>query len=97
MSTHGRNINFNNVIYVTPQSSPTAVNPVLFSLNAPHIFKSRKGLGPLQLNFRSLRQHQKLDHIKILVSQADPDLLVLIESWLKKSVSDSDVTINDYN
>ncbi len=35
-------------------------------------------------------------HVKILVSQADPDVIVLTESLLKKSVNDLDVAINDY-
>ena len=54
-------------------------------------------MGFIHLNIRSLLQHDKLDHVKILVSQADPDVLILTESWLKKSTDDSIVTINDYN
>ena len=78
---------------------PAVDNPdmSLSKLNSPNILKSRKGLGFLHLNIRSLLQHNKLDHVKILVSQADPDVLVLTESWLKSSTHDSMVAINDYN
>ena len=32
-----------------------------------------------------------------MVSQADPDILVVTETWLTKSIADSDVSINSYN
>lgn len=32
-----------------------------------------------------------------MYSQADPDILVVTETWLKKSINNSDVSINGYN
>ena len=49
------------------------------------------------MNFRGLLQPEDLDHLTILVSQADPDILVLTEIWLEKSVYDSDATLNGFN
>ncbi len=56
-------------------------NPIdkAVSLDNPSTCKSRRGLGVLHLNIRSLSQHQKLDHVNILVTQADPDILILSE------------------
>ncbi len=67
------------------------------SLDNPGTFKSRKGLGVLHLNIRSLCPHQKLDHVNILISQADPDILILSETWLKNNVPDSVIAIKGYS
>lgn len=77
-------------------NSPHTIEPTVY-LNDPHTFKERKGLGLIHLNVRSILQPQKLDHLKILISQADPDILVLTESWLKKSDSDSSIALDQYN
>lgn len=55
------------------------------NVNNPYTFRNRKAVGLLHVNIRSLLQHQKLEHLKMLLSQADPDVLVLKESWLKKT------------
>lgn len=66
-------------------------------LNNPVAFSKRKGIGLIHLNIRSLLQRDKLDHLNILVTQANPDILVLSETWLKSEVNDSEVALNDYN
>ena len=66
-------------------------------LDNPHSFKSRNGLGVLHLNIRSLLKPERLDHLKILIHQADPDILVLTETWLKKSTSDSEISLSGFN
>lgn len=63
----------------------------------PHAFKSRNGLGLTHLNIRSLCKQLKLDHLRTLVSQSEPDILVLTETWLKQNVHHSDVSLNNYN
>lgn len=40
---------------------------------------------------------RKIGPFNILVSQADPDTLVVTETWLKKSRNNSDVSINGCN
>ena len=76
---------------------PTDSAPVSVFLSTPSAFKERRGLGLIHLNIRSLLQQHKLDHLKILVSQAEPDVLVLSETWLKKSDNDSSAAIQQYN
>ena len=89
-----------NLITVSPQPtlslSPNTDHTPIF-LNNPQTFKQRKGLGLIHLNVRSLLCHDKLDHIKILLSQTDADILVVSESWLKESVTDSSVALDHYN
>lgn len=57
-------------------------------------FKSRTGLGFIHLNVRSLVP--KTDMIKIWVNTTDADIMVLSETWLKKSVTDDLIFINGY-
>ena len=91
----------NNIIHITTQQPcrPTSsLLPVAIpTLNDPYSFKTRKGLGLVHLNIRSILKRHKLDHLKILISQSDPDILVLTESWLKQANSDSDITLDNYN
>ena len=52
--------------------------------------KSRScGLGLIHVNAKSLIS--KIAFIVTLASQTDADVLVITESWLKKSMPDSDV------
>ncbi len=60
-----------------------------------HAFKSKDGLGLMHLNIRSLCNQFKPDHLRILVSQTGPDILT--EIWLKQSVHDSEVSLQNYN
>lgn len=46
----------------------------------PTEFKNRKGLGFIHLNIRSIIQINKLDQPKILVTQTDPDIVILNET-----------------
>ena len=36
-------------------------------------------------------------YVNSLIQQANPDILVISESWLKKSDSDSDIDIDGFN
>lgn len=47
----------------------------------------------MHLNVRILLQKNK---IGFLISLTEPDVLILTESWLKKSISDAKVAINNY-
>lgn len=62
---------------------------------SPDTFKSRNGLGLIHLNIRSLLKN--LGSVKVVVLQTDPDILVLSESWLQKSINDCDVSLAGYN
>lgn len=58
-------------------------------------FKTRKGLGIVHLNARNL--FPKLDSLRIWISNSDPDIIVISESWLKNNVSDSVIYLHGYN
>lgn len=58
-------------------------------------FCSRRNLGFLHINSRSLLP--KLDQSKVWVHTANPDVLVISETWLKKSISNSEVNLSGYN
>ena len=75
-------INYDNLVYITTESHNNIDIPAKPSLNSPSALKSRKGLGFIHLNIRSLLKQEKLDHVKILVSETDADVVVLTESWL---------------
>lgn len=64
-------------------------------LATPSDFKSRSGLGVIHLNVRSLLP--KLDMVKIWAKSSDTDILVLSQTWLKKSITDKEVAIKGYN
>lgn len=68
---------------IEPNPGPT---PPCINLPTPSNFKERNGLGFLHMNDRSLVP--KMDLVRVSVSTSDPDVLVLSETWLKKSVSD---------
>lgn len=58
-------------------------------------FCSRKNLGFLHVNTRSLIS--KLDQLKLWVESTIPDVLVITETWLKKTIDDSSIIISGYN
>ncbi|KAL7865358.1 hypothetical protein SRHO_G00106050 [Serrasalmus rhombeus] len=59
-------------------------------------FKKRKGLGIIHLNIRSLIQKDRMDHLKILAAQSDPDIIVLTETWLRHCTNDEDIALNNF-
>lgn len=59
-------------------------------------FKRRLGLGIIHLNIKSLLQKDRMDHLKILVEQSDPDIIVLTETWLRHATKDKDVALNNF-
>lgn len=69
--------------------------PDINSVSAPTDFKSRSGLGVLNLNVWSLMP--KLDLIKIWVNSTNTDILVLSGTWLKKSITNKDIAIKGHN
>ena len=56
---------------------------------------SRKSLGFLHVNTRSLLP--KMDQWKVWVHWCNPDVLVITETWLRKSVLNTDVNLSGYN
>ena len=83
---------------IAPHHNPCTVKQnVTRFINDPHEFRNRKGVGFLHINIRSLLSRHKLDHINILVSQANPDILVISETWLHKDIEDQTVYIQGYN
>ena len=58
-------------------------------------FKARKGLGVVHINARSVLQ--KIDFLKIWITNSDPDVAVISESWLNPNIKDSDIAIVGYN
>lgn len=78
------------VSFTNPQSQSQLSLPLKSST-----FKDRTGLEIIHLNVRSL--YQKLDQVEIFALQTAPDILVLSESQLKGSVSDSDIASSGYN
>ena len=77
------------------KSNPGPTPPGIINLSTPSDFKERNGLGLLHMNIRSLVP--KLDFVKAWVFTSDPDILVVSETWLNKSVLDSTIQINGYN
>ena len=69
--------------------------PPSSQIATPADFKSRSGLGFIHLNVRSLLS--KLDFVRIWASSTDADVIVLSETWLKKSISASDISLNGNN
>ena len=53
--------------------------------------------GLIHWNIRSLLHPQKLEHVKLLIDQANPDVVVLSETWLKSNVNDDQVALTDFN
>ena len=58
-------------------------------------FCSRKSLGFLHVNTRSLLP--KTNQLKVWVHSSNPDVLVITEMWLRKSVLNTDVNLAGYN
>ena len=57
-------------------------------------FCSHKSLGFLHVNTRSLLP--KMDQLKVWVHSSNPDVLVITETWLRKCVLNTDVTLSGY-
>ena len=56
---------------------------------------SRKSLGFLHINTRSLLP--EIDQFKVWDHSSNPDVLVITETWLRKSVLNTDVNLSGYN
>ncbi|XP_060943366.1 uncharacterized protein LOC133020696 [Limanda limanda] len=80
-----------------PLNTCTVNQNISTFVSDPQEFRNRKGVGFLHLNIRSLLSRHKLDHINILVNQANPDILVISETWLHKDIDDQTVFIQGYN
>ena len=56
---------------------------------------SRKNLVFLHINTRSVLP--KMDQLKVWIHSSNPDVLVITETWLRKSVLNTDVDLSSYN
>lgn len=65
------------------------------TIATPLDFSNRTGLGIVHLNACSLLP--KMDRIKIWASTTKTDILVISETWLKKSISNRDIALEGYN
>lgn len=64
------------------------------TFKVPVDFRSRSGLGFIHMNVRSLLP--KLDMVRIWVLNTSPDVLVISETWLNRTVSDKTIGIDGY-
>ena len=74
---------------------PECFSASLHHLPTPNEFSCRQGLGFLHVNARSLVP--KLDVFKTWFLVAKPDIVVVSETWLKPSVTDTVIHIDGYN
>ena len=54
-----------------------------------------KGIKILHLNIRSL--YNKLDEIRLLVVESNPDILGISETWLHNGIDDSEIHIPNFS
>ena len=54
-----------------------------------------KPLNIIYFNARSIRN--KMDELKILISEVKPDIVGIVETWLTEENFDSEIEIDDYN
>ncbi|XP_031704084.1 uncharacterized protein LOC116383988 [Anarrhichthys ocellatus] len=78
---------------VHPNPGPAIHGPTVSNLSF-NDFCDRKSLGFLHVNICSLLP--KHDYLKSWVHTANPDVLAVSESWLKKGVSDLEIRIPGY-
>ena len=64
-------------------------------LDTPNDFKNRSGAGFIHINVRSLLP--KIDMVKIWANTTNADVLVVSETWLRKSIPDNYVALEGYN
>ena len=69
--------------------------PELSQLQTPEEFRTEDGLRLFHLNVRSMIN--KMDSIRIWADSTDSDIIVLSETWLKKSITNDMINIKDYN
>lgn len=79
---------------VHPNPGPASDDPTTTNLSFKE-FCECKSLGFLHVNICSLLP--KLDMLKSWVHTANPDVLAISESWLRKSVTNSDISLPGYN
>ncbi|XP_023185555.1 uncharacterized protein LOC111607635 [Xiphophorus maculatus] len=69
--------------------------PIFNNFDTPEEFKTRSGLGILHINSCSLLP--KIDLVKIWIETTNTDILVLTETWLNKSITNKDISLEGYN
>jgi len=74
---------------INPNPGPAGV------VSTPLDFSNRSGLRMVHLNVRSLLP--KLDQLHIWAKMTKADVLVISETWLKKSISSHDIALEGYN
>lgn len=67
----------------------------LLTATSSSLLKDRNCVGLLHRNNRSLLRLQKLNDI--LESLADPDKIMLTETWLKEGINDYEKDIDGFN
>lgn len=90
-------INLGNV-HVHPAPAANVAFPITgVSTNDLHFgdFCARRNLGFLHINIRSLLP--KIDQLKVLVHGSNPDVLVITEKWLRRSISYPEILLAGYN
>ena len=81
-------------VHPNPGPSNGDATPITTNLTF-NDFCDRKSLGFLHVNIRCLLP--KIDLVKSWVHTANPDVLGISESWLRKSVTNPDILILGYN
>lgn len=74
---------------INPNPGPVGI------VSTPLDFLNRSGLGIVHFNVRSLLP--KLDQVQVWAKTTKADILVISETWLKKSNSSHDVALEGYN
>lgn len=71
--------------------------PELIKLQTPGEFKTKNGLRLFHLNVQSMVKQDKMDFITIWAESTDSDIIVLSETWLKESITNDMINIEEYN
>lgn len=69
--------------------------PTFNNFDTPEEFKTRSGFGILHINSRSLLP--KIDLIKIWIESTNTDIKVLTETWLNKSITNKNISLEGCN
>lgn len=80
---------------VNVNPGPLSNSVDLHHLPTPTEFANRYGIGFLHFNARSLLP--KMDLLKTWFMSANPDIVVISETWLKPSVPDDVICVGGYN
>ena len=77
---------------VQPNPGPATTT---MCLQTPADFLNRTGIGFIHMNVRSLLP--KMDMVNIWANSTNADIMVVLETWLSRSIPDSHVNLDGYN